>query len=108
MELTSFNGLKIPEIKFVRCSLREVDFTLSNLRGADFSSSDLTRSIFQQTNLQKANFLTAKNFLISPPDNAMQGAVFSRYALEGLLNAYGVWSCHKGVLALAIFCSNHL
>lgn len=90
LELATFRNWKLKGTDFYKCQLRETDFTEADLEGATFIDCDLYRTIFYHTNLQKSDFSTASNYRLSPQDNRLKGAQFSRAGLEGLLAEHGL------------------
>ena len=90
LNFSSFYQLKIPNTKFNNCNLQEVDFTEAILISSVFDQCDFKRAIFDRTNLEKSDFRTAFNFNISPEDNRLKGAKFSKDNLFGLLSEYKI------------------
>lgn len=90
VNLSSFYGLNLKKIHFVKCKLQEVDFTETDLTLAVFDGSDLQRAIFDRSILEKADFRTAHNFSIDPERNTMRKAKFSREGVVGLLGKYDI------------------
>lgn len=90
LEHVLFNELNLSKTKFLDCIFRSCDFTGTNLKGADFSNSSLDQVVFSRSNLEKADFRTARDFVINPADNQMKGARFSALNLAGLLQHWGL------------------
>lgn len=85
-----FNGMNLKNTRFTNCNLQNADFTESDLTNASFSGCDLSSASFYRSNLEKADFSTARNYSISPLNNHLKKAKFSRYGLEGLLTGIGI------------------
>lgn len=90
LEMATFQNWKLKGTCFYKCQLLETDFTQADLEGATFKECDLDRAIFYRTNLREADFSTSWNYRLSPPDNKLKGAKFSRAGLEGLLADYRI------------------
>jgi uncharacterized protein YjbI with pentapeptide repeats len=90
LDFSSFPGMVLKKIKFEKCSLMEVDFTNADLTGISFDHCNLTKTIFENTKLEKADFRTAKNFIIDPEVNSLRKARFSSDGLAGLLAKYKI------------------
>lgn len=90
LEHVHFNELNLAKLSMVNCRLRNCDFSGSNLKGADFSDSSLDQVIFSRCNLEKADFRTARDFVLNPGDNQMKGARFSSDNLAGLVQHWGL------------------
>lgn len=90
LNLASFYKMKIRKAIFKNCSLSETDFVEAQLVEADFSESILSGAVFENTNLKKANFLTAKEYVINPETNRIKKAKFSVPGVLGLLEKYDI------------------
>ncbi len=87
---TVFFKKKLKNTTFRQCSLKNADFTECDLTAAVFDNCDLELAVFERTILKDADLRTAYNFTIDPEKNALYGARFSLYGLQGLLVKYGV------------------
>lgn len=87
-QYSSLVNLKLRKCKFTNCKMRECDFAETDFTEAEFHNCDFAGSHFDRTILTKADLSTSKNFLIDPENNKIKKAVFSQYALEGLLYKY--------------------
>lgn len=85
LDYASFQKKKMKQTVFRDCSLKEAHFSNCDLTGAVFSGCDLTEVLFQDNNLEKADFSSARNFIINPAQNKMKKAKFSYSGLPGLL-----------------------
>lgn len=85
LDLSSFYGRSLKGTIFSDCSLREVDFVEADLAGAVFDRSELTGAVFEHSVLEKADFRSARGYMINPQSNRLRGAKFSMDGLPGLL-----------------------
>jgi uncharacterized protein YjbI with pentapeptide repeats len=90
LNYASFWRMKLPKTSFAGCSLVEVNFVEADLREAALTECDLSGASFDRTVLEEADLRGAYGFLIDPEGNRVEGAKFSRGALEGLLYKYGL------------------
>jgi uncharacterized protein YjbI with pentapeptide repeats len=90
LNMSSFYCRKLHAAIFDRCQLQEVDFAEADLSEASFNECNLSGAMFEYTNLQKANLVTANDYVINPETNRIDGARFSRYGLAGLLANYDI------------------
>jgi fluoroquinolone resistance protein len=74
---STFIGLSLKGIQIQNSVAKEVDFREADLAGADFSGTDLESSLFGKTDLTEADFRSARNYLMDPSQNKLQGAKFS-------------------------------
>lgn len=88
LNVSSFYKLVMKKSKFINCNLQEVDFTETDLTSTIFENCNLDRAVFNKSNLSKVDFRSAYNFSIDPEQNIMKKAVFSKFALSGLLDKY--------------------
>lgn len=85
-----FTEMKLKGIHFTQCDLQNADFMETDLSESVFSECDLCYASFHRTNLEKADLITAHNYAISPTDNRLRKAKFSRFGVEGLLAGLGI------------------
>ncbi len=90
LDYAIFTKKNMKKTRFVNCSVKEADFSRTNLMEAVFEDTDLSDSLFSNSNLEKSDFRTASNFTIDPENNRIKGAIFSAYALSGLLRKYAI------------------
>jgi uncharacterized protein YjbI with pentapeptide repeats len=90
LNFSSFYGLNIQKQRFENCQLHEVDFTECNLSRGIFKECELNNAIFERTNLEKVDLQSARNFSISPNENKLKGAIFSKSDLYGLVSHLGI------------------
>lgn len=90
LQYASFVNMKLQGTHFVECNLQEASFADANLSSSLFQECDLLRTEFLHTNLEKADFTTARNFIINPNNNKIRKARFSKGNLEGLLVMFGI------------------
>ncbi|APQ17628.1 pentapeptide repeat-containing protein [Maribacter hydrothermalis] len=83
-----FTDLKLTGQQFMSCKLNEAEFSNTDLSKAKFDECDLERAIFGRSNLQKTDFSTAINFSIDPENNSINGAIFTKDNLTGLLQKH--------------------
>lgn len=88
LDYASFSGKAMPNTRFVDCSLREANFTNTHLTGAVFQNCELDRAVFLQTQLTGADFRTARNVVLDPERNELNGARFALHSLSGLLTRH--------------------
>jgi fluoroquinolone resistance protein len=90
LNLSSFYQTKSKKTVFTSCVLHEVDFSEADFSEAKFIACDLAGALFDRTILEKADFLSAYNYTISPSLNRLKRAKFSREGLSGLLSDIGI------------------
>ncbi|MFD2588837.1 pentapeptide repeat-containing protein [Croceitalea marina] len=90
LDFASFFGLRMKHTVFKDCSLVETDFTETDLTASTFTNSNLNRAVFEQTILTKANFTTVFNLALSPENNQIKKAIFSKESVLGLLKKYDI------------------
>ncbi len=90
LNVSSFYKLDLKNIKFSECNLNKVDFTEAKMTGFQFNNCDLSEAIFENSVLNRADFTTAKNYVIDPEKNNIDKAKFSKSGLEGLLTKYNI------------------
>lgn len=90
LNFASFYKLKLKEICFDDCKLVETDFTEADLTGASFADCDLSGAVFERTVLERADFRTARQYVIRPETNRIKKAKFSMSGLSGLLQQYDI------------------
>lgn len=90
LDYSSFEKRKMIKARIIKSSLKGVDFAHADLKESNFSDSDFTEAMFYHTNLQKANFVTATNYIIDPDENNIKKAAFSRDGLAGLLLKHNI------------------
>lgn len=73
----SFHLLDLRKIVFKNSLIIDTGFEECNLQSALFEECDLELCVFINNNLKKADFRTAKNYLINPNENDMKDAQFS-------------------------------
>ena len=78
LDLSTFYQCNLSNTTFDKCRLNQCDFGEANMTGVAFVECDLKGSIFEKTNLQGADFRSSYGFLISPSDNNISEARFSR------------------------------
>ena len=74
---STFIGLSLRGIQIKDSIATDVDFREADLSRADFSGTDLSESIFSNTNLSEADLSQARNYIIDPGQNVLNGARFS-------------------------------
>lgn len=87
---STFIGLKLNGIQVKDCQVVNVDFREADLSNADFSGSDLSGSLFGNTNLTRANFQSARNYIIDPGCNELEKVKFSLPEAMSLLFNLGI------------------
>ena len=80
--------MDLRKCKFENTTAVDVDFTEANL--SNLQHIDLSGATFFRTNIEKANFTTAKNYLINPSENQIKGAIFSMPDAINLLYSFGI------------------
>lgn len=90
IDMCNFSALKLKKTPFLRCVLRETRFVEAQLPETNFEGSDLEGAVFHGCNLEKANFYQAKNYVIDPRTNKIQGAIFSLPEAISLIEGLGV------------------
>lgn len=90
LNYASFFQMKIPGTKFEGCQMAEVNLEEADLRRSGFRECHLLNASFDYARLEEADFRTAYDFRINPVRCKLQGALFSRNNLEGLLNQFGI------------------
>lgn len=88
IDYSTFFKKKMKKTIFKHSSLKDVDFGDTDLSMAIFDNCDLLNTAFTASNLEKADFRTAKNYIIDPEKNKMKNARFSYTGLAGLLSKY--------------------
>lgn len=86
----TFYEMDMRKMKFKQCSFAEADFISADCQGLVFDLCDFTRAHFEETNLENTDFTTSINYQISPLNNQLKGAMFSKDGVEGLLKVFGV------------------
>ena len=77
MNYSNFFGLELDNIQIENCVAVEVDFSEGSFKNANMKGTDFRQSIFHHTNLEKASFIKAKNYSISPTFNEITNAKFT-------------------------------
>ena len=90
LDYSSFDKLKLQQIKFMNCHMHESGFSETDLSGAFFSNCDLQGTKFEQCILEKADFSAAYNYSIDPESNRIRKARFSLNGIGGLLDKYEI------------------
>ena len=90
LDYASFTGRRMPNTRFVSCSLQEVDFRQADLTAAVFEDCNLLRALFADTRLVGADFTTAQGVELDPELNELQQARFTKESLPGLLAKYNL------------------
>jgi len=73
----SFHLLDLRRMKFINSLINDTGFEECNLENALFDNCNLEQTVFVSNNMKKANFETAKNYLIDPKYNDISKAQFS-------------------------------
>ncbi|MDZ7820265.1 MAG: pentapeptide repeat-containing protein [Aliarcobacter sp.] len=73
----SFHLMDLRQMKFINSLIKDSGFEECNLEKSLFDNCNLELTTFINNNLKKANFQTAKNYLIDPKQNDLSKAVFS-------------------------------
>ena len=73
----SFHLMDLRQMKFIDSMITDSGFEECNLEKSLFDKCDLQYTVFIKNNLKKANFQTAKNYLINPDENDIKDAIFS-------------------------------
>ncbi len=76
MNDASFFGLELNNININNFLAHAVDFSEGKFIDANMEGTDFANRIFRNTNLENANFLSKKNYTISPSVNNLQNAKF--------------------------------
>lgn len=90
LDYSVFFGRKLKKTVFEKCSLKEVDFNEADLSQSGFTECELAGARFGRSNLDKADFRSARNFLIDPETNSVKRTRFSAINLAGLLTRYNL------------------
>lgn len=90
LSYSSFAHIDYSKGKIIRCKAHEVYFWETNLTQADLSETDFENSQFKNSNLTKADFSTARSYIISPNANILTGAKFSLPEAVSLLTHLGI------------------
>jgi uncharacterized protein YjbI with pentapeptide repeats len=90
LDFARFQKLPLKGTRFQRCGMRETDFSGADLSGSSFDGCDLSGAVFGGTNLEKADFRSARNYLIDPVRNRVRKAQFSLPEAAGLLRGFDV------------------
>lgn len=90
LDLSSFHGMVLRNMKFTNTSFIEVDFTDTDLSGVIFENCDFKNAQFDNTNLEETDFRTSYNFHINPSQNRLSKTKFSRNNVEGLLHSLDI------------------
>lgn len=90
LNLSSFYKLNIKKTSFKNSQLQEVDFTDCDITQSVFENCDLNRAIFSNTILEKADLISAINYLIDPRLNRIKKAKFSLSGAVGLLKSFEI------------------
>lgn len=90
LDLCNFQDKKLINTQYINCSLKEAFFAETNLEKAGFTESNLLGATFDYCNLKEADFTTAFNYLISPNNNKVKKAKFSKDGLSGLLHEFSI------------------
>ena len=90
MRYVSFAGRKMPDTRFVRCTLDEADLVDCDLSNAVFQDCSLAGAVFQNTVLLGADFTSATGFTIDPERNQLLNARFTLPGLLGGVAKYGL------------------
>ena len=90
MNHCSFYATKIRGTVFKNSQLQECDFTECDLSGATFECCDLRGAIFDRSILEKADFRTARDYIIDPEQNRIGKAKFSLSGIAGVLAKYDI------------------
>ncbi len=85
LNYANFFGLKLAGIHIEKCVAHEADFSEADLKNANLKGTDFERSLFRKTNLERANFVGAKNYYLSPTLNNLKKAKFSMPEAMSLL-----------------------
>jgi fluoroquinolone resistance protein len=90
LDYCSFFQKKMKKAKFSDCSMKEADLAEVDLTMAVFQQCDLENASFAGTLLEKADFRTAKNYILDPENNIIRKARFSYPGVIGLLAKYNI------------------
>lgn len=90
LDLSTFQGLPLKNLKCLECTANEVDFSGAHLAGADFSGTLLRGSSFNGADLSAADFRGAKEYSINPLTCKVKGARFRYPDVTTLLSALGI------------------
>lgn len=90
MNMGSFRGLSLKNIKFTANRVHEADFQDCDLTGIDASDTDFAGTLFHRCKFAKANFTSAYNYQIDPTNNDLKSAKFSLPEAVGLLIGFGI------------------
>lgn len=77
LDHSTFLGLRLPEVRFHRCSMIDVDLAECDLHGASFAGCDLTRAHFSASDLRGAHLEGATGYVIDARANQVRGATVS-------------------------------
>lgn len=90
IKLSSFYKMKLNGIIFKNTDIIQTDFNNTELKKSKFENSDLMETTFEMANLDKADFSTAKNYLINPNNTSLKDTVFSLPEAISFLKAIGI------------------
>ncbi|WP_055436475.1 pentapeptide repeat-containing protein [Lacinutrix algicola] len=90
LNLSSFYNLTLKNTQFNNCKLEKTDFSKTNLQNSVFNNCNLHLTVFENTNIEKVDFRTSYNYSISPSNNKIKGAKFSKNEIFGLLKDYKI------------------
>jgi uncharacterized protein YjbI with pentapeptide repeats len=90
LETCNLSGLPLKKSSFKGSTLRNVLFKESELCEVSFGECDLRGSLFHQCDLRKADFRTAKNYMIDLLSNKVKGAKFSFPEAVSLLQSFEI------------------
>lgn len=90
LDYSVFFGTKLRKTVFENCSLKDADFNEADLTQSSFAGCELAGARFGRTTLDKADFRSARNYLIDPEANSLKRTRFSALNLAGLLTKYNL------------------
>ena len=85
-----FTDIKIPNTDFTSSEILDCEFSSVDLSNSNFSNTNLKDTYFRKCNLTNSNFISSKNYIISPIENEISGAKFSIPEVLGLLESFDI------------------
>ncbi|HET8986107.1 MAG TPA: pentapeptide repeat-containing protein [Trueperaceae bacterium] len=86
----SFRKMDLTACSFTNCTTADAEFVQCELEGVSFDGTDLTRCTFHANNLMGADLRGARNYVISPFGNRVEGMRVAMPEALSLLLEVGV------------------
>lgn len=86
----SFSGMKMSRTVFTSSSWVDTDWSGTDISECVFDDCDMRGARYARTDMRWADFSSARDYIIDPEDNQVEGARFSLAGTPGLLTKYHI------------------